>query len=262
VTLHAFHDQNQNGLWEPAEPGVGGVSANGSDYAHPDMFSLTSGADGTATTAVMGTTFMYSASVPAGWQTAAGMSSASGSFSVAGGAHTVTLPLTAAGGAATVWVTKVADAAEPSSPGLFRFHRSASAGSLPVNYAVSGSASNLMDYMWLSGQVTFPTGATTVDVPVSPTDDSAVEGDETVTLTVAAGAGYGVDLMAGGSATLTLADNDAAGGPAAAVWVTKVTDAAEPSAPGAFRFHRSAGGGQLTVNYTTSGTAYNMSDYV
>ena len=59
----------------------------------------------------------------------------------------------------------------------------------------------------LSGTATFLDTATGVDVAVTPIDDALPEGTETVTMSIAPGAGYGVDV---GTATLYLADNDSA----------------------------------------------------
>ncbi len=76
-----------------------------------------------------------------------------------------------------------------------------------LNYTVGGTATSATDYAALTGTVAVASGATTVNIPVAITDDAAVEGAETVELTLAAGMGYAV-----GSAnvhTLTIQDNDA-----------------------------------------------------
>ena len=57
-------------------------------------------------------------------------------------------------------------------------------------------------------QLTLAAGATSATVTVTPVDDSAFEGAETVTLTLASGTGYTVGSPA--SASGTIADNDAA----------------------------------------------------
>ena len=61
---------------------------------------------------------------------------------------------------------------------------------LTVNYGVSGTATNGVDYPALLGTVTFPAGVTTVRIPMVPLADTTIEPGETVTLTLAEGAGY------------------------------------------------------------------------
>ena len=77
---------------------------------------------------------------------------------------------------------------------------------ITLSYTVSGTATSAWDYTALSGTVTVPRGATTATLPVTLIDDSAQEGDETVVLTLTAGAGYQVGSPA--THTLTIAAND------------------------------------------------------
>ena len=94
-----------------------------------------------------------------------------------------------------------------ANPGEFLISCSGGASSaLTVRYALGGTATNGSDYQALSGTVTIPAGATSAVVRVIPIDDRAVELPEIVTLTLAAGAGYGIGLP--GSAVVTIADND------------------------------------------------------
>ena len=74
---------------------------------------------------------------------------------------------------------------------------------LPVAYAVSGTASNGLDYPALSGTVTIPAGATDADIVVAPGNDRIVEGDETVVVTLLSGPYV---LGADGTATITIVD--------------------------------------------------------
>lgn len=77
------------------------------------------------------------------------------------------------------------EAAEPNSPGAFRFTRSGNSNvTLNVSYAISGTASNGVDYETLSGSVTIPAGVLAVEVPVVPIDDTIVENTESVIVTV------------------------------------------------------------------------------
>lgn len=78
---------------------------------------------------------------------------------------------------------------------------------LTVNYGVSGSATNGLDYPLLPGFVIIPAGATTATIALQPLADTAQESPETVTLTLAAGAGYTLGNETSG--TVTIADNPA-----------------------------------------------------
>lgn len=55
---------------------------------------------------------------------------------------------------------------------------------LTVYYAISGSASNGVDYQKLTGNVTIPEGALSAEIVVDPIDDNLSEGTETVALTI------------------------------------------------------------------------------
>ena len=76
---------------------------------------------------------------------------------------------------------------------------------LTVNYGVSGSATNGVDYPALLGTVTIPAGATSTTIAVQPLADTTVETTETVTLTLIEGTNY----VFGGanSGTVAIADN-------------------------------------------------------
>ncbi|HET6426983.1 MAG TPA: Calx-beta domain-containing protein, partial [Phycisphaerae bacterium] len=79
-------------------------------------------------------------------------------------------------------------------------------GDLTVSYSVAGTAS-VGDYSeTLSGSVVIPDGQASATITITPVDDGDVEGDETVTLTLAAGSGYTVGSPS--SDTVTIADND------------------------------------------------------
>lgn len=90
--------------------------------------------------------------------------------------------------------------------GTFYFSRTGTAGDLTVQYSISGTATNGVDYATLSGSVVIPDTQSGVNVSMIPIDDTALEGFETVTLTVLPGTGYGPDRPA--SATFAIADNE------------------------------------------------------
>lgn len=95
----------------------------------------------------------------------------------------------------------------------------ATTNALTVNVTLGGTATLGIDYTQTgitSGQITFLAGSSTAVVTVTPTGDLIVENNETVILTVAAGAGYdapGDPSYAGtsiGTQTGTIANDDTA----------------------------------------------------
>ena len=95
----------------------------------------------------------------------------------------------------------------PTDEGVFTLTRTGStANATAVSYLVGGDASDGSDYVALPNSVTLPAGAASVDVPVTPIDDTATEGSESVTLTVIDGADYLAGSPA--TATITIVDDD------------------------------------------------------
>lgn len=92
--------------------------------------------------------------------------------------------------------------------GTFRISRTGDTTSdLTVTYTIAGQANNGTDYSPnLTDTVTIAAGQSFVDIAVTPVDDDAVEGNETVTLTLVDTVDY--DLAAANTATVTIADND------------------------------------------------------
>ena len=80
----------------------------------------------------------------------------------------------------------------------------ATAAALVVKFTLTGTASGGVDYEPLAPSLTIPAGAASADLPVSATSDAAVEGDETVTLTLSADPAY--LLGAPDGATVTIQD--------------------------------------------------------
>ncbi|GGG54151.1 hypothetical protein GCM10011414_24880 [Croceivirga lutea] len=78
-----------------------------------------------------------------------------------------------------------------------------------VNYTIGGSATNTTDYNTIGTSVSIPNGQDSAVITITPVDDSVSEGPEDVQLTLAAGTGYSSGVSA--SATVTIADDDAAG---------------------------------------------------
>jgi uncharacterized protein (DUF1800 family) len=118
---------------------------------------------------------------------------------------------------------------------------------LIVNYGVSGSATNSIDYPPLLGSVTIPAGATSVTIPLQPLADTSVEPTETVTVTLAPGAGY--TLGAGVSGTVSIEDTP---GLLYVATLRPASNANGSAASGLATIVLSASGTIATVNVTFS----------
>src|SRR6185369_14429708 len=120
--------------------------------------------------------------------------------------------------------------------------------------ATSGS-----DYASIGTNVTFVAGSSTATKTANVLDDTIVESNETVVLTLAPGTGYVMGSPS--NATVTIQDDDATTITVAATDAT----AGEPGTgkgSGTFTFTRKGfTGGALTVNFRVSGTAASGSDY-
>ena len=93
--------------------------------------------------------------------------------------------------------------------GTFTFTRTGStASALTVNFTVAGTATAGVDYTALGTSVTIAAGSATATKQVTVIEDAAIEGDETVSVTLATGAGYGIGSPS--AAVVTIKDDDAA----------------------------------------------------
>jgi len=93
--------------------------------------------------------------------------------------------------------------------GGFRFVRSGgTSAELTVQFTVSGTASNGVDYKRITNSITFPAGVFSAGFTIEPIDDTLAEPPETVVVTLTTNAAYTVE---GDSATVTILDDD--GGP-------------------------------------------------
>ncbi len=132
--------------------------------------------------------------------------------------------------------------------------------SVSINFNVGGSATSGSDYPAVSSPLVIPAGATTGTITVTPTNDTAVEANETVVLSLAAGAGYVVGTPS--SATGTIIDDDQP-----ALSVSDVSANEGNSGTTTFTFILSlsapAGPGGVTLDIATAdGTAVAGSDYI
>lgn len=158
----------------------------------------------------------------------------------------------------TVSVYATSDAAEPSSAGKFTVKRDGDlTEALVVNYSISGTASNGVDYATLNGTLTIPAASPSADIFASPIDDAILEGDESVTLSLLNSVNY--DVGTPGSATVFIRDNEK---PTVSVIATNSPVSEQGSTTGQFIVKRTSSAGDLTVNLASSGTATSGSDYV
>ncbi|MBD1910137.1 MULTISPECIES: Calx-beta domain-containing protein [unclassified Leptolyngbya] len=152
------------------------------------------------------------------------------------------------------------------SPGQFQISRTGSdlSQELVVQYLISGSASGEDYGPMLTGTVAIAPNATSTILDITALDDSLVEGDETLILTLVDGTNY--DLASSTQATITLLDND--GPPALPVVTLQAIDATASEAgsnPGRFRFTRTGDTSTaLTLYYSIAagtGQATPTADY-
>ena len=131
---------------------------------------------------------------------------------------------------------------------------------ISVNFTVGGTATSGTDFAAVTSPLTIAAGATTGTITVDPTPDATIEANETVIITLAAGAGYVVGVPNNATGTilnddlpnLTINDVTANEGNAG---ITNFTFTASLSAP--------AGPGGVTFGIATAnGNAASGTDYV
>ena len=77
---------------------------------------------------------------------------------------------------------------------------------LTVNVTIGGTGRNGVDYVTIPNVVTIPGGAASVTVTITPIDDTLLESNETVTLTLLSGFGYIVGSPSAGTVTIVSDD--------------------------------------------------------
>ena len=107
-----------------------------------------------------------------------------------------------------VLAVTVATATEAGpSAGSFTLSRgTASNTALAVSLTIGGSGKNGIDYVITSSVATIPGGAASVSIPITPIDDTLLESNETVTLTIRNVSGYVVGSPSSGTVTLVSDD--------------------------------------------------------
>ena len=128
---------------------------------------------------------------------------------------------------------------------------------LTVNYVITGTADNGVDYITIPKTVTIAGGNTSTIVTITPIDDLEAEGDENVILTLSSSIDYG--LGSDNMAMIVIQDNDL---PTISLEITDGQAAELGLDSATIEFSRSGKTDQaLTVNYSLSGTAISGLDY-
>ncbi len=167
-----------------------------------------------------------------------------------------------------VYATNASVTEDATTPGSFTFFRSGSTSDpLSITYTVSGTATVGTDYVALSGSVVIPAGESSVVVEVVPVNNSTVETNETVIVTLNSSPNYFIDLAAR-TATVTIVDEDQVvvqppvNLPSVTVIASDAVARKVDLDTGRFLFFRSGNTtNPLTINYTVSGTAVATVDY-
>ncbi len=232
---------------------VSGTATNGQDYATIGQ-TVTIGTSGTATVPVLVT----NDSTPELPETVVLTLSEGGEYVVGAQASAVvTLTDEDSVGMPVLKITASdAIAGEPADSGLFTLTATpAPSHPIQIDLAVSGTATSGQDYAKLPKKVKIgPGGTATIDLTVK--EDTLIEEDETVIVTVEGGKKYLVDPSAA-SATVTIIDDT----PEITV-IAPDAAAGEPANGGSFAVvAEPAPASPITVNLTIGGTATNGTDY-
>jgi glucose/arabinose dehydrogenase len=237
---------------------IGGTATNGTDYATIGTSVVIAGGSATGTVTIDPT---LDATIESD-ETVTLTLAADAAYTVGtGGAVTATITNDDfAPGLPTVTVARTpASVLEDGAPTMtFTFTRTGStAGSLVVDYTISGTAVNGTDYLTIPSSITIAGGSATGTVVIDPTADATIEADETVILSIASSANYTVGAPSTATGTITNDDFPT---------VTIARSSGNPLEDGAgnmvFTVTRTGStAAALTVNFTIGGTAINGTDY-
>jgi hypothetical protein len=130
---------------------------------------------------------------------------------------------------------------------------------LTVNFTLTGTASNGVDYTTVPLTAFMPVGSNSVDVTITPIADNKCEPTETVIMTLSASTNYFVGVT--NTATATIAD-DGICPTSLSVTATKPNASKAGPTNGVFTISRlGPNTAETTVTYTLGGTAVNGVDY-
>ena len=156
------------------------------------------------------------------------------------------------------------DAEETGAAGVFEIRRTGPVDA-PLNVSITldgvpgtAAAINGQDYQTISSPVTIPAGESSAQVVVTPIQDTLVEGQETVRLTVGTSTAYGVG--APNSAIIRIADDDI---PVVTIAATDPTASEAGNDIGVITVTRTGDtGAPLTLAYIIGGSALHGTDYL
>jgi len=182
----------------------------------------------------------------------------------AGTGYTVGAPSSATGTilnddvpTATITVSP-ANVAEDGAPNLVftvTLNQANPAAATSIGYTIGGTATNGTDYATIASPLVIPAGNTTGTITVNPTADATIEANETVTLTLNAGAGYTVGVPNAATGTIlnddlpNLAINDVTAneGNAGTTNFTFTVSLSAPAGPGGVTFDIGTANGTATA---------------
>jgi subtilase family serine protease len=131
-----------------------------------------------------------------------GLNQVVATFDVPAGCNAPPPPPTVTVAATTATATEAGPVA-----GVFTVTRSGNMNStLTVSYSLSGTAQRGTDYVTIPTTVTIPSGSPSAQVTITPIDDSIVESNESVILTIVASSGYMVGSPSNSAVTIVSDD--------------------------------------------------------
>lgn len=127
---------------------------------------------------------------------------------------------------------------------------------LTVDYVVGGTATSGFDFKELPGSVTIPAGEASASITVTALNDTELEGDESVAITLVSRPDYNIGLP--GVGIVVIQDNEL---PTVTLAATDSVATEGASDPGTFTFTRTDSSGDLEVHFNVSGNAISSVDY-
>lgn len=230
----------------------GGTATSNEDYVVPDEFVTIPAGETSATV----TFAAIDDTLVEGDETVVVTLVADAAYNISGGTTTLTIQdddpptvkvsvtdnLAVEGGSATgkIVVQRVGDLSNP----------------LTVGYVVGGTATSGVDFKELPDSLTIPAGEASASITVTALNDTELEGDESVAITLVSRPDYNIGLP--GSGIVVIQDNEL---PTVTLTATDniATEGASP--PGTFTFTRTDSSGNLEVRFNISGNAIPTVDY-